>query len=131
MLGPLGRQAETVGRKPASQSGHPLNAPERSTEAAHFKTAFAVNLGVASEGGTVTETSAKKSGGRRNCRNGAKIPELRLTGYIRGVLFGALGFARCRKRTPGPPPFSSMNSTPAASNAPRTDKSFGAVIDVS
>jgi len=30
---------------------------------------------------------------------------------------GALGRRRCRKRTPGPPPLSSMNSTPAASKA--------------
>ena len=32
-----------------------------------------------------------------------------------------------RSRTPGPPPFSSMNSTPAASSARRTAKSFAAV----
>jgi hypothetical protein len=43
---------------------------------------------------------------------------------------GALG-RRCRKRTPGPPPFSSMNSTPAASKARRTAKSLAAVIEVS
>jgi hypothetical protein len=42
---------------------------------------------------------------------------------------GALG-RRCRKRTPGPPPFSSMNSTPAASKARRTAKSFAAVREV-
>jgi hypothetical protein len=42
---------------------------------------------------------------------------------------GALG-RRCRKRTPGPPPFSSMNSTPAASKARRTAKSFAAVSEV-
>jgi hypothetical protein len=44
---------------------------------------------------------------------------------------GALGRRRCRKRTPGPPPFSSMNSTPAASKARRTAKSLAVVIDVS
>jgi hypothetical protein len=42
---------------------------------------------------------------------------------------GALG-RRCRKRTPGPPPFSSMNSTPEASKARRTAKSFAAVSEV-
>src|SRR5262245_43422459 len=46
-------------------------------------------------------------------------------------LLGALGRRRCRKRTPGPPPFSSMNSTPAASKARRTAKSLAAVIEVS
>jgi hypothetical protein len=44
---------------------------------------------------------------------------------------GALGRRRCRKRTPGPPPFSSMNSTPAASKTRRTAKSLAVVIDVS
>jgi hypothetical protein len=44
---------------------------------------------------------------------------------------GALGRRRCRKRTPGPPPFSSMNSTPPTSKARRTAKSFAVVIDVS
>jgi hypothetical protein len=34
-------------------------------------------------------------------------------------------------RTPGPPPFSSMNSTPAASRARRTAMSLAAVIEVS
>jgi hypothetical protein len=38
---------------------------------------------------------------------------------------------RFRRRTPGPPPFSSMNSTPAASKARRTAKSLAAVIEVS
>src|SRR5262245_55612854 len=41
------------------------------------------------------------------------------------------GLGRCRKRTPGPPPFSSMNSTPATSKARRTAKSLAVVIDVS
>jgi hypothetical protein len=38
---------------------------------------------------------------------------------------------RFRSRTPGPPPFSSMNSTPAISNAWRTARSFALVSDVS
>jgi hypothetical protein len=38
---------------------------------------------------------------------------------------------RPRRRTPGPPPFSSMNSTPAASSVRRTAKSLAIVIDVS
>jgi len=36
-----------------------------------------------------------------------------------------------RRRTPGPPPFSSMNSTPAISKVRRTARSLAAVIDVS
>ena len=35
------------------------------------------------------------------------------------------------RRTPGPPPFSSMNSIPAPSRARRTAESFAAVIEVS
>ena len=45
-------------------------------------------------------------------------------GYVRppGEATRGRGYLRCvggwlRNRTPGPPPFSSMNSTPAASNA--------------
>ena len=41
------------------------------------------------------------------------------------------GRARFLSRTPGPPPFSSMNSTPAASNARRIARSLAAVIEVS
>jgi hypothetical protein len=41
------------------------------------------------------------------------------------------GRGRCRNRTPGPPLFPSMNSTPAASKARRTAKSLAMVIDVS
>jgi hypothetical protein len=37
---------------------------------------------------------------------------------------------RFRSRTPGPPPFSSMNSTPAFSSARRTARSFATVIEV-
>jgi hypothetical protein len=51
--------------------------------------------------------------------------------YFLGYFLGALGRRRCRKRTPGPPPFSSMNSTPAASKVRRTAKSLAVVIDVS
>jgi len=36
-----------------------------------------------------------------------------------------------RRRTPGPPPFSSMNSTPADSSARRSASSLAAVIEVS
>ena len=43
---------------------------------------------------------------------------------------GALGRRRCRNRTPGPPPFSSMNSTPAASKVRRTAKSLATVREV-
>src|SRR5262245_38758866 len=45
-------------------------------------------------------------------------------------LLDALGRRGCRKRTPGPPPFSSMNSTPAASKARRTAKSLATVREV-
>ena len=41
-----------------------------------------------------------------------------------------LGRCRLLKRTPGPPPFSAMNSTPALSNARRTAKLFAVVIVV-
>jgi hypothetical protein len=43
---------------------------------------------------------------------------------------GALDRRRWRKRTPGPPPSSSMNSTPAASNARRTARSLATVSEV-
>jgi hypothetical protein len=46
--------------------------------------------------------------------------------YLPGFLW-----VRLRSLTPGPPPFSSVNSTPAASKARRTAKSLAAVIDVS
>jgi hypothetical protein len=42
-----------------------------------------------------------------------------------------LARGRLRRRNPGPPPFSSMNSTPAASKACRTARSLAAVIEVS
>jgi len=45
--------------------------------------------------------------------------------------FFGLSLACFRRRTPGPPPFSSMNSTSAASKARRTARSSAAVIDVS
>ena len=38
--------------------------------------------------------------------------------------------SRLRTRTPGPPPFSAMNSTPAISKACRIAKSFAAVREV-
>jgi hypothetical protein len=39
------------------------------------------------------------------------------------------GFGDFRSRTPGPPPFSSMNPTPAFSRARRTLRSFAVVIE--
>ena len=45
----------------------------------------------------------------------------------RAVHLRPFPFAGFRNRTPGPPPFSSMNSTPAASKAFRTAKLFAAV----
>jgi hypothetical protein len=45
--------------------------------------------------------------------------------YLLGFLW-----ARLRSLTPGPPPFSSMNSTPAISKARRIAWSLAAVIDV-
>jgi hypothetical protein len=45
--------------------------------------------------------------------------------------FPRFSFTGVRSRTPGPPPFWSMNSTPAASKARRTARSFAAVIEVS
>src|SRR5262249_50835166 len=40
------------------------------------------------------------------------------------------GLVRFLRRTPGPPPFSSINSTPAASKVRRTAESLAVVIDV-
>jgi hypothetical protein len=51
--------------------------------------------------------------------------------YAGSYLRGPGGRCGLRRRTPGPPPFPSMNSTPAASKARRMAKSFGAVIEVS
>jgi hypothetical protein len=45
--------------------------------------------------------------------------------------FRDFSFDRLRRRTPGPSPFSSMNTTPAASRARRTAKSFATVREVS
>ena len=42
-----------------------------------------------------------------------------------------LEVSRPRRRTPGPPPFSSMNSTPAASSARRRAASLGSVTGIS
>ena len=50
--------------------------------------------------------------------------------YIRDYFLSVFGRGRCRNRTPGPPPLSSMNSTPAASNAPRTANSLAVVMEV-
>jgi hypothetical protein len=50
----------------------------------------------------------------------------------RGAFHFARGFAlrRSRRRTPGPPPFSSMNTTPAVSSALRIASSLAAVSGV-
>jgi hypothetical protein len=53
-------------------------------------------------------------------------PPPRKCPYFPGFLW-----VRLRSLTPGAPPFSSVNSTPAASKARRTAKSLAAVIDVS
>jgi hypothetical protein len=58
------------------------------------------------------------------------VDQIRLL-KLRKSYLSVLPLGGFRSRTPGPPPFSSMNSTPAASSARRTDKSFAAVIDVS
>jgi hypothetical protein len=47
-----------------------------------------------------------------------------------GCNYRDLGAARARSRAPGPPPFPSINSTPAASKARRTARSLAAVIEV-
>jgi hypothetical protein len=66
------------------------------------------------------------------CPSQAETVALALTGHaIKTDYFRGFSFADLRRRTPGPPPFSSMNSTPAASRARRTARSFAAVIDVS
>jgi hypothetical protein len=65
------------------------------------------------------------------------LPEVRLEHLHLGRYRAAfhvcdgLFFWRCRKRTPGPPPFSSMNSTPAPSKARRIARSLADVIEVS
>jgi hypothetical protein len=64
---------------------------------------------------------------RPRCTAGLRVSADCRLGYF--VFFGlwSLGF---RRRTPAPPPFSSMNSTPAVSNARRTARSLETVIDV-
>jgi hypothetical protein len=54
-------------------------------------------------------------------------PEAAQVSIARALRFSYFGF---RNRTPGPPPFSSMNSTPAASKARRTAESLAVVIAV-
>jgi hypothetical protein len=48
------------------------------------------------------------------------------------AIYHLVGLARgrLRRRNPGPPPFSSMNSTPAISKARRTARSLASVMDV-
>ena len=43
--------------------------------------------------------------------------------FLRLLYFGRTGRSGFRRRTPGPPPFSAMNSMPAFSRAPRTSSS--------
>src|SRR5258705_9477057 len=57
-----------------------------------------------------------------------------VTGFPRRqtcYLFCVSPFAGFRRRTPAPPPFSSMNSTPAASKVRRIDSSLATVSEVS
>jgi hypothetical protein len=66
-----------------------------------------------------------------NCRPNPSVAQE--AGEFRPLLY-YLRFPCCcalRRRTPGPPPFPSMNSTPAASNVRRTAESLTVVIDVS
>jgi hypothetical protein len=58
------------------------------------------------------------------------MDKLQLGGISNNDAFVVYLFFWCRFRnlTPGPLPFSSMNSTPANSNARRIAESFGAVI---
>jgi hypothetical protein len=63
----------------------------------------------------------------------AETPALALIGLIlqaarQSFNFRDFSFRGFRRRTPGPPPFSSMNSTPAASKAWRNAASFASVI---
>ena len=66
---------------------------------------------------------------RNYLRNSARIKS-RLVGLAH-LCMGGLPSDRLRRRTPAPPPFSSMNSTPANSKARRIAKSLAAVMDVS
>ena len=74
---------------------------------------------------------ASATAGRLETTERTIAASLATSDSARNYFLGALGRRRCRKRTPGPPPLSSMNSTPAASKARRTAKSFAVVIDVS
>ena len=64
--------------------------------------------------------------------NSKKLDSFRQLG-VRAAqsICGLFPLAVLRNRTPGPPPFSSMNSTPANSMPRRTARSLAAVIDVS
>jgi hypothetical protein len=73
----------------------------------------------------------QQPGGGRYQIRGTDQSLLATSDSATNYFLGALGRRRWRKRTPGPPPFSSMNSTPAASKARRTAKSLAVVIDVS
>jgi hypothetical protein len=62
-------------------------------------------------------------------RSPFQFPAGSISRHFFHIRFRDFSFDRLRSRTPGPSPFSSMNTTPAASKARRTAKSFGAVID--
>ena len=77
----------------------------------------------------MNSTPGNSKGDSKRLRSG-------LENWVRFAKNGGAGshrfcFGGFRRRTPGPPPFSSMNSTPAASKARRTARSFAAVMDVS
>jgi hypothetical protein len=65
---------------------------------------------------------------RNYLRNTARIKS-RVVGLAH-LCVGGLPGGRLRRRPPGPPPFSSMNSTPANSKARRTARSLDVVIDI-
>src|SRR5436190_8263187 len=58
------------------------------------------------------------------------IDRVRHVAGTHDYFLSGLGRGCCRKRTPGPPPLPSMNSTPAASSARRTAKSLATVSEV-
>src|SRR5215469_5978610 len=67
----------------------------------------------------------------RNSRLFAAGGQYFLSAALAGNYLVDFGRVRFLRRTPGPPPFSSMNSTPAVSNARRIARSLAAVIEVS
>jgi hypothetical protein len=83
--------------------------------------------------------SGDLAGGTQNLARRADFPRQRLRAHAvitdtksreGAAIVGAQSDALVRSRTPGPPPFGSINSIPAASRARRTERSFAAVIEV-